>query len=170
MEILSTQVIPGFQIETSLLSVDEAGSKETSERLYNGERFDVILHLGLSEKAENIRLERFAKNRYAMTTPDNSGRQIREGEISLGSLQIIETLVQKGEIDEVLGQFEEVCWSEDAGGFICNETYYRSLKASIESYSLPILFIHLPSSDRVPKRRQLEVVGMICSRICTNTK
>ena len=64
----------------------------------------------------------------------------------------------------------ELDWSEDAGGFICNETYYRSLKASIESYSLPILFIHLPSSDRVPKRRQLEVVGMICSRICTNTK
>ena len=165
VEILSTTCIPGVQIETSILSVDEAGSKETSERLYRGEKFDAILHLGLSEQAENIRLERFAKNRFEMQTPDNSGRQIADGAIILGSQPIVETLMPLALIDEILDEFEEVRLSEDAGGFICNETYYRTLKAAIESSSPPVLFIHLPSGHSVPMHIQLEVVSRICKRL-----
>ena len=168
LETLSTKGISGVEIETSLLNVDEHGSQVVSERLYGGDSFAAILHLGLSEKAEKIQLERFGKNRYGMKIPDNSGRQIREGEILIGSKDFVETLAPIHLIEEIIHEFDEVCWSEDAGVFICNETYYRTLIAAIESDSSNVLFAHLPQEYWVPKNRQLEVIRELCKRLCSN--
>tara|TARA_Y100000590_G_scaffold419212_1_gene520771 strand:- start:732 stop:1712 length:981 start_codon:yes stop_codon:yes gene_type:complete len=158
LNLISVEGISGLDVETALLSVDEEGSTYTASRIYNHEKFSAIIHLGFSENSEHIRLERFAKNNYEMAIPDNSGRLKDFGKISHRGELVLETTAPKKNLEEMTYDFEEVIWSEDAGGFVCNETYYRSLEAASKVGSIPILFIHLPSAEKIPIARQLEVV------------
>ena len=135
-----------------ILSVDRPGSVRTAHRIQNGESWDAILHLGLCEQCSLPRIERRAQDLLRMRIPDNAGRQI---------------------VNEVLtGDGDRGCWidpsiwprkafplpfeiSIDAGAYLCNETYYRTLEALISSphhnraLPNPALFLHLPSEESI---------------------
>ena len=74
---ISISGIDDMQIVPTLLSVDEPGSRKVSSEISRGAEYSAILHLGYSPDSTMIQLERFARNRYSMTLPDNSGRQIK---------------------------------------------------------------------------------------------
>ena len=153
-----------FDISTSILSVDEMGSREISDRIERGEKLDVVLHLGFSENANEILLERYARNNYQMKIKDNSGRLLSSGRISPGK-DILETKVPRNFIENYLGEFSRIRWNEDAGGFVCNETYFRSLLASSEMLQSDVLFIHLPSEEILPLEEQYEIIISICKSL-----
>ena len=129
-----------------------------------GEKFDTVLHLGFSENANEILLERYARNNYQMKIKDNSGRLLSSGRISPGK-DILETKVPRNFIENYLGEFSRIRWNEDAGGFVCNETYFRSLLASSDNIRPIVLFIHLPSEEILPLEEQYESIISICKSL-----
>ena len=152
--------------QTELLSCDEAGSNWTAERIASLD-CDAILHLGLCNECEIPRLERVAKNLLEMRIEDNSGRKcsnlsiVEGGSESLNSTSPMNRLA----IEELA---TDVGFSDDAGGFVCNETYYRTLDAIqsngvLDRYGrqLPCLFLHLPDSDSISFEMQSELVKQI---------
>ena len=164
VELISAEEVFDFKISTSILAVDENGSREVSDRIESGEKFDTILHLGFSENANEILLERYARNNFHMKIADNSGRLLTSGKISPGHA-ILETKVPRNFIDNYLTGYSKIRWNEDAGGFVCNETYYRSLLASSEMHQPVVLFIHLPSERKLPLKEQYGIITSICKSL-----
>ena len=144
----------GVSITHRILTVDMQGSMAPSE-LLSGEEFDAVLLLGLSRKSTKIRLERFAKNNLSMIFPDNSGRKLENETIEDDAPEILETTVSIHNFDEEFDSDEDVEWSEDAGSFVCNEVYFRTLARNL---GVPVLFIHLPKEGNVDLNRQTSVV------------
>ena len=164
VELISAEEVFDFKISTTILAVDETGSREVSDRIESGEKFDTILHLGFSENANEILLERYARNNFHMKIADNSGRLLTSGKISPGHA-ILETKVPRNFIDNYLTGYSKIRWNEDAGGFVCNETYYRSLLASSEMHQPIVLFIHLPSEKILSLKEQSGIITLICKSL-----
>ncbi len=147
--------IEGVQISHRILTVDLAGSTVPS-KILGFEKFDAVVLLGLSRKSNIIQLERYARNKISMKFPDNSGRKLDNEIIQHNSPNTIETTVSIHTFDEEFDSDDDVEWSIEAGSFVCNETYFRTLASNSGT---PILFIHLPKADRVNLERQIEVVS-----------
>jgi len=156
--------IEGVEISTIILSVDEDGSRKCSELLRSGHHFDAIVHLGLSEDREKISLESLAKNNLRMSKPDNSGRIVANSKIVRDAPDFIRTTAPKHIMDEEFEHDCRVSWSEDAGGFVCNETFFRTLEA-IGEEGTPVIFVHLPVPENIAISEQTEIVSRIISRL-----
>ena len=146
--------------ETDVLSVDVHGAVKTANRLEEGEHWDAILHLGLCDQCVVPRFERLAQDRLDMRIPDNLGRQILDGTID--------------------GQGDRGCWvdpsfwpqtsfsseftlSTDAGAYLCNETYFHTLRAlsnakHAAALPVPCMFLHLPNSEHLSVADAVEFV------------
>jgi pyrrolidone-carboxylate peptidase/8-oxo-dGTP pyrophosphatase MutT (NUDIX family) len=137
--------------ETTVLTVDVEGSMETSNRWTAGERWDAILHLGLCEQCDAPRVERLAKDVINMRLPDNAGRQLER--------QVIDGTGDRGcWVDPTFWNTDDFettfSVSTDAGSYVCNETYFRTLSAvssspDAEPLPVPCLFVHLPDEGRL---------------------
>ncbi|MBP51004.1 MAG: NUDIX domain-containing protein [Candidatus Thalassarchaeaceae archaeon] len=156
--------IHGVEISTIILSVDEVGSRKCSELIRSGHHFDAIVHLGLSERRRNISLESLAKNNLEMSKPDNSGRMVSNSSIAEDAPDFIRTTASKHILDEEFEHDVRVLWSEDAGGFVCNETFFRTLEA-IGEKETPVLFVHLPVPEHIAISEQTDIVSRIIRRL-----
>ena len=158
------------QVKCILLTVDEEGSKIASRAIKLGE-YSGILHLGIAIGREGVCIEIQAKNEYEVGRIDNSGRTLTEGKIVEGAPQSIPTTLSRHVIDECIEESRDLVLSTDCGGYICNETYFRSLNSVLESDIYvdrrphPVLFVHLPSTELVPLNRQIEAVSDIADAI-----
>ena len=160
---------------TQLLSCDEAGSRWTAERV-NSLEYDAILHLGLCNICEQPRLESVARNILDMRIEDNSGRCLQGENVILGGLDQIRSTAPLNRLP-----IEELCMiledSDDAGSFVCNETYYRTL-AAIEKNAvqdsfgrpLPCLFLHLPDAYGEEIEKQLALVKQLSAWLLTRPR
>jgi len=164
VESISSNAGLDCKINTSILTVDEKGSREISGRIQSGEEISAVLHLGFSENAEELLIEKFARNRFQMKIADNSLRMETTGKIASGKITL-QTNVPINIIDDHLEGIPEIRWNEDAGGFVCNETYYRSLLAASARKSPIVLFIHLPSEDKISLVRQTEIICNVCNAL-----
>ena len=162
---LEAEGVQDLDIVTWLLSVDEDGSRAVANQIRKGMQVDGILHLGLAARRKSISLERTARNEFSMNEPDNSGRLLDSGEIVRGAPKTILTTAPVHVMDEEFEHDEHVCWSEDAGGYVCNETIYRTLHAmqDREESPLPALFVHLPPEDEISLDAQVEAVRRIAT-------
>ena len=157
--------LPGIDVVTWLLSVDEDGSRAVAEQISDGILVDGILHLGLATRRDSICLERQARNRFSMRESDNSGRLRDSGEIVEGGPPTLLTTASIHVMDEEFEHDDNVGWSEDAGGYVCNETFYRTLLAIRDSGNNPIpaLFVHLPPEAQVALDTQVDVIRRIAA-------
>ena len=138
-----------MQIVSRVLTVDERGATEVAERLLGGEQWDAVIHLGLCESCEVARLEIRGTDVLSMRIPDNAGRQVLEAMVTgRGS--------QGAVVDPTTWPLEQVSMplkvSYDAGTYICNETFHRSLLALQTVHTgaglpTPCLFVHLPPAN-----------------------
>ena len=132
-----------ISVEKKILTVDLAGSTWTRDELHSRE-WDAILHLGLCGECTEPRIELRAQDCLNMNIPDNSGRQSVEESISgngdlLTPVQVKRWNLQSWKIKPTL--------SSDAGTYLCNETYFRTLQAlDASEVEVPCLFLHLPTS------------------------
>lgn len=153
-----------------LLSVDEKGSRYPGKLIMRGETMGMIL-LGIAPKRRKICLEYRAKNEFKMNIKDNTGRKISDKRISIDGPDYIISTVDKSILSRFADQHDGVELSMDCGGFVCNETYFRTLLVELEdSYSdqlnrNSILFIHLPPVDAISLPKQIEVVSELCTEI-----
>ena len=67
IQFMQNRDYESFELHTLLLPVSEEGSSLTAKKIIHGQKFDAIIHLGLSNSRKNISLERYAYNEYKMT-------------------------------------------------------------------------------------------------------
>ena len=151
-------------IEKMILTVDHDGSNTIANRLEQGEIWDAIIHLGLCESCEKIRLETTAKNVLDMRICDNSGRMVKD--VSLGEADMFanDSVIQRLSYPSI----NHIITSNDAGSFICNETYYQTLsKLAIKGLKNQIqcCFLHLPSKEHISTEELLTSLYQIFSRL-----
>lgn len=168
VEELQTRGLPGIDIEPIILTVDEGGSSLPSKIINEGSEFSAILHLGYSPSSNSINIEIIGRNEYEMKTHDNSGRLIESGRIVQNAPSEIYANLPIAAIKNVVDESPLVDLSWDAGGFVCNETYFRtllSISTSLHSET-PVLFLHLPGRGIMPLEDQLQVVVEISRILC----
>jgi pyrrolidone-carboxylate peptidase len=65
-------------------------------------------------------------------------------------------------LNQVLPQLSELfCASSDAGDYLCNYMYYKSLVAL--NKVADVIFIHVPTFDVIPETVQLEGLNLLVS-------
>jgi 8-oxo-dGTP diphosphatase len=132
------EIVRDCVIESLILSVDESGSRTVSNLLRDN-KYDAIMHLGLTEKAESPRIEMLAKDILDFRIPDNSGRQVSSAKIS-GQGDLSSTI--SPDDWDIIRMIDSPVISHDAGEYLCNETLYRTLLALEDN--TPCFFLHLP--------------------------
>ena len=169
---LSTDM-PTVEIEwqTELLTCDEEGSSQIANSLKNID-VDAILHLGLCTSCITPRVETQARNMLEMRIADNAGRKISASEIIINGQQFIQSSspLNRFPNDSFSTKLEQ---SDDAGSFVCNETYYRTL-SSIDynnekdhfGRKLPCIFLHLPDYGKMEIIEAVKLVEEIGAWLC----
>ena len=113
---------------------------------------DIVVHFGLHRNAGGFRLERRAGNRIGCDRPDAAGvipqdRQVnRDGPPALQSAW--PASLGKALRDAGL----DVEQSDDAGAYVCNAVYYRSLGCATERPGAWCGLVHVPHSERSDRR------------------
>lgn len=160
----SDDMLP-VSIEVDVLTVDEAGARRVADRLDRGERWDAVLHLGLCDSCDKTRLELRGADDLSMRIPDNAGRQVTASNVTgMGDVGArMDPSIWPAE-----GLSSPVMLSHDAGAFICNETYHRTLlalHAHTDDTGLPVpcLFVHLPPHERLVLDDATQLVKAVLS-------
>ena len=155
-------------VKGEILSVDEQGSRYSIGCISG---VDAVIHVGLNENAEKIRIEMCAVNENNFRIPDNSGRHLVDTLVESSGLPLLHTTIHRPSIENAFSDLEYVEISEDCGRFVCNETYYRTLH-HIESKSvqvrgrpLPAVFIHIPPFSHVDENTQLDFLKRMAAII-----
>ena len=150
-------------VDAQMLTVDQAGASDTARRLEQGERWDAVLHLGLCGSCTNARLEWLGRDVLQMREPDNAGRMINGASIT-------GTGDRAAGVDrERFGLAEcdpDASWSDDAGGYVCNETLHRSLASCASLVDAPpVLFLHIPSTLHWSLQRSQALATAVIERM-----
>ena len=103
--------------------------------------------MGLCESCEKIRFELTAQNKLDMRIPDNSGRQLKATLIGKTDLHVDKTFAKS----LTHPPLEEIILSNDAGTYLCNETYYRTL----ESLKIRLLVNQLMLVSFISRKKRL---------------
>jgi pyroglutamyl-peptidase len=143
----------------AILPVDESAAAAVAE---HAARLgcDAVVMLGLAHDRSQVCVERTARNHLDMRIPDNGGRQVREAPVEPGGAALLESTAPLDALAELVCGVR-VRWSDDAGSYVCNEAYYRTLAGGAR----PALFVHLPPDSVIPKDVQREVVLAIGQKL-----
>ncbi len=165
-ERLALRPPKGWSVEALPLEVSFEGVGRALDRwALTARRPDLLLGLGL-HRGGDLRVERRARAELTSAKPDNGGRRAadlgelwaalsppeRTTDLDLGPL--LAALHRRGAPGSYL--------SEDAGGFVCERSYYHLL-ALAERFHTHALFVHIPAADRLPLERQEELLGELLS-------
>jgi pyroglutamyl-peptidase len=115
-------------------------------------RVDAIVALGLAAGTPHVRIERRAKNRATAHEPDAAGRVCAAEEAEPGGAESLATPLDADAFVQHLESDGFACApSDDAGGYVCNDLYYRLLSAAARGEGpAHVLFVHIPSdADRL---------------------
>ncbi len=121
-----------------------------------------VLMLGLAGGASRIRLEQVALNLNDSEVPDNDGEvRLRQRIVDAAPVGYWTTLPLGGMAVAARGLGEEVEYSRDAGGYVCNHVFFTA--AHFTKTALPDTqagFVHLPAVKQTDDRldRFLEIV------------
>jgi pyroglutamyl-peptidase len=113
---------------------------------------DAVVALGLAAGTAYVRVERRALNRATAPDPDGAGRVCADEDAVPGGATSLATGLDTELIVSRLGAAGLACApSDDAGGYVCNDLYYRLLAAASRGEGPEhILFVHVPlDADRL---------------------
>jgi pyroglutamyl-peptidase len=130
------------RLVTKVLPTEYRRSWTMLRRAVLRHRPDIILHFGFAPKAEAIALERFGRL-ACVARADAAGYAPRSGSVSRSGPERLATTVPLEPLARALRRARlPVTLSEDAGGYLCNATLYRSLQRLGEGRHIG--FVHLP--------------------------
>ncbi|MEN9581315.1 MAG: hypothetical protein RJA70_4324 [Pseudomonadota bacterium] len=116
-----------------------------------------ILMFGLAATSTNLRLERFARNRNTSASADNDGVMGTSlgASVPMGPATYVSSLPLLAMSRIASQKGASVAFSDDAGGFVCNHTFYRIAHYLAERYPRTRCgFVHIPTP--MPREPQLE--------------
>ena len=123
----------------------------------------VLLGLGVHKKGF-FRLESRARRIMDSAKPDNDG-QFAKDVPSLGEIEL-ETSFDVEQFKPLL-EHEDLAppiVSHEAGGFVCERTYYALLEAG-ERLGIPALFLHIPPSHFLAPEQQAHCVRELVTQM-----
>ncbi len=126
-------------------------------------QFDHIIELGVATKSEKVKLELVGRN--FVNGHDNKGH-FNFGSIDKKLDSTVETIFPNSLIECTINQFpNSVISSYNAGSYLCNYIYFRSLSKFTNKR---ILFVHLANfieiSNAVIFEQQVEVVQLLIAQ------
>jgi len=127
--------------------------------------FDSVIHVGLAAATPWIRLERFAHNLRMRT--DNSEQEDNPDAVATlvpGEALALETTFSVGKLRRRLSGNWDIRHSRDAGTYVCNATYYWSLRNAPEAR---VLFVHVPIWTHAEARAFGQALGQSVKGILT---
>ncbi|CAA3026578.1 pyroglutamyl-peptidase 1 [Olea europaea subsp. europaea] len=156
-------LVPLYQTLQSAVIKD--GTVSTSGRV-------IWVHFGVNSGATRFAIERQAVNEATFRCPDEMGWKPQKVPIvpsDGGISRIRKTSLPVEDITKALAKMGyEVITSDDAGRFVCNYVYYRSLRFA-EQNGIKSLFVHVPLFSTVGEETQmqfaaslLEVLASLC--------
>jgi len=139
----------------TVLPTSYARVRPAVDRVFD-QRPAAVLMFGYTSKTDRLRLEHAARNRDGSRRPDNDGRF--GGRIIRPSGPAV--YPSTADLSPVLlalhGQFEPFTYSIDAGGFVCNHSYYLALERAWSAQPvIPCLFVHIPLPQSAAQRAQI---------------
>ncbi len=107
---------------------------------------DIIIHLGVSERAQHLTLETHAYN-ACCDTPDVTNQTAKR---SLFNIEAPETVCTAVPVTKIVEQLEAaghpVTISDDPGRYLCNAVYHTTLSMTgSQQPGTKALFIHIPT-------------------------
>lgn len=159
---LDGALVAGHRVVARVLPVDYAGARAALDALVASHAPRCVLALGVA-RGDVVRLERGATNRVTSDRPDATGavwagRALTPG----GPLRRHAALPLSRWADELDHGAPRVVASDDAGGYVCNATYYRLLELS--EGTIPCVFVHIPPDCAAADLRAL---GTLCRSLLT---
>jgi pyroglutamyl-peptidase len=137
-----------------LLAVDFYTAYETG-KCSTG--FDCVIHVGLAAATQCIQLERFAHNlRMQAEDPGQENDPDAVVTLSPGGTLALETTFPVAKLRRRLSENWDIRHSRDAGTYVCNATYYWSLRNSSEAR---VLLVHVPAWAHAQARAFGQALG-----------
>ena len=146
--IFQGKSILGREVDVEILSVSLSGSVMPKNKI-SQISYDAILLMGVALNSEVPRIESRAQDKLDFSIPDNGGRIEKDIPIS-GDGDLFSVVDLEGWNLKVLPSSPIL--SSDAGTYLCNETYYRTLQVSNK---IPCLFLHLPPWEQTEELASL---------------
>lgn len=105
-----------------------------------------VLMFGLAGNTQYLRLERFGRNRCTSAAADNAGVRRVGLDAVEGAPETLETGFDLAALrDDLAPIVPGIVLSDDAGGYVCNDLYFRVLLGlAPRRPAVPALFVHLP--------------------------
>jgi pyroglutamyl-peptidase len=155
-------------LDRVVLPVDATAPDVLDDVIRNCE-YDIVLHHGLHEKAQELRVETRGRNLMDFRIPDNMGEQVvGEPIIEGGPDYLPSTFPVEAVIAGLTGAGLPVAASEDAGGYLCNMLLYRSLHFfQQEGRDVQVGFLHVPKLD-VLDQKSLTAAVVTVLTACVN--
>ena len=154
---LSSHHFTYYEFET--IEVSWSGVSKFIEAKKN-EKFDFIIHLGVASNESNMRIETSGQNIQSGTDIENirpNEYQIIKNEPNLNTNISIETL------NNFVSQNDFISISTDAGSYLCNYLYYKSLYF-LGKKSL-VLFIHTADTQNQPAAPNIDCQSEIIFKL-----
>lgn len=148
----------GVRVDKVIFKVSYARIEKKLAVLFKKAEYDAVIGFGLARNAERIRLEKAARNVHAAKVPDVDGCLKKEKTILNGAAEVYQTNVRlSGLRGQLIKEAIPAQISHDAGGYLCNFTYYRFLHHIRQTRSrAKCLFVHIPLSSEIACRMDRE--------------
>lgn len=130
-----------------VLPTEYEGAAREVVRLIRELRPQAVICFGVAGGADVLRLERVARNRAETAMPDNAG-DLRNGQaIVPGAPEHYPATLPYDAMSAALGaRGIPHVFSENAGGFVCNHTFFHARHEIAESgEEIPCGFVHVPT-------------------------
>lgn len=113
--------------------------------------FDFFIHLGVATGAAKMRIETTGRN--AAAGKDVLDVEPTSNKIMAAGFDLVSPL-PLGQLREFAAQHEDVVLSDDAGSYLCNYIYFKSLHA--HGTKAQVLFIHIADYMNEPSAPGIE--------------
>lgn len=149
------------RLVTRALPTEFDGAAARLAEAIGAERPDAVVMLGVSGTGP-VRLERLARNDSRPERPDAAGRCQGPGPIEAdGGAGYPSTLPLEAMHDALRAAGLPVGWSDDAGGYVCNDLFFR-IRHFVEAggLAIPCGFVHLPPAAETDGEGRLTLATM----------
>lgn len=143
-----------------VLPTEYRRSWEMLRRIFERHEPDVVVHFGLNSRAKAIHVETVARNRINPARVDAAGRvPLSARARRFGPETLTATYPAEAIVKALMQAGLPAGLSDDAGGYVCNATLYRSLHAAPNGRRIG--FIHVPPARVLPAARLWEAATII---------
>lgn len=152
--------INGNVIHKAVLDVTYQTAFELLDKEIEKINPDIVIATGMAASRKSISIEKIALNINNANAADNAGILIKDSPIISGAdIALMATLDYPGKVYEN----KMIVNSYSAGTYVCNDIFYRLLEKSTRVAYPYISFIHFPSEENMPYKKQLSILIEILS-------